>query len=95
MTEGSKGEGLSKFLAIQFLIANGYGGAAPPGYDVTAIWLNSSRPDYVNNNPDDATNPILKAVQRFFCSTFTTICTIASIRSSTRVGTHWPMSTGI
>ena len=64
--EGSKGEGLSKFLAIQFLIANGYGGAAPPGYDVTAIWLNSSRPDYVNNNPDDATNPIIKGCTTLF-----------------------------
>jgi hypothetical protein len=73
--EGSKGEGLSKFLGIQFMIANGYGGAAPPGYGVTASWLNSPRPDYVNNNPDDQQDPIIiiKVARRSFCFIFTII----------------------
>lgn len=52
--EGSKGEGLSRFLAAQFLLANGLGKIAPPGFALTSQWLNSdTRPDFVNNNPDD------------------------------------------
>jgi hypothetical protein len=51
--EGSKGEGLSRFLAAQFLLANGLGKIAPPAFTLASQWLNSSRPDFVNNNPDD------------------------------------------
>jgi len=56
--EGSKGEGLSRFLGIQFQLASGLGGTAPTLSDgntteVTKDWLNSARADYVNNNPDD------------------------------------------
>jgi hypothetical protein len=54
--EGSKGEGLSRFLGIQFQIANGLGRRAPNDYGVTHKWLNGWRDDYVTYNPDD-TNP--------------------------------------
>jgi hypothetical protein len=51
--EGSKGEGLSRFLGVQFLLANGLGGVPPAGFGVVPTWLNGSRPDFVNNDPDD------------------------------------------
>ncbi len=53
--EGSKGEGLSRFLGAQFLDANGL---LDPGiradFAVADGWLNSVRSDFVNNDPDDA-----------------------------------------
>jgi hypothetical protein len=51
--EGSKGEGLSRFLGAQFLLTNGLGKVAPSGFTLASQWLNSPRPDFVNNNPDD------------------------------------------
>ncbi len=39
--EGSKGEGLSRFLGMQFLIANGFGSVPPVGFGITYRWLNS------------------------------------------------------
>ncbi len=51
--EGSKGEGLSRFLGVQFQIANGLVPIAPPGFVLSSVWLNSPRADYVNNDPDD------------------------------------------
>jgi hypothetical protein len=62
--EGSKGEGLSRFLSVQFLLANnllqtinnpGYlqTGVPPPNHQVLQNWLNSPRVNYVDNNPDD------------------------------------------
>ncbi len=52
--EGSKGEGLSRFLGAQFLDANGL---LDPGiradFAVADGWLNSVRGDFVNNAPDD------------------------------------------
>ena len=50
-TEGSEGEGLSRFLAAQFLIINGFDtfGNAPAGFGNSNAWLNSARTDYVNN----------------------------------------------
>jgi len=53
--EGSKGEGLSQFLAVQFQLANGLGRIPPRGYGITFKWLNSARQDFVNVNPDDHT----------------------------------------
>ena len=51
--EGSKGEGLSRFLGHQFQLAR----AASDRYrdfEVVPLWLNSpSRPNYVDNDPDD------------------------------------------
>jgi hypothetical protein len=46
--EGSAGEGLSRFLAGQFLIANGLG-VTEPGFQLANYWMESPREDYVNN----------------------------------------------
>ena len=52
-TEGSEGEGLSRFLAAQFLLTNGLGNS-PSEFANSYKWLSSSRADYVNNiNPTD------------------------------------------
>lgn len=52
--EGSKGEGLSRFLGVQFQRANGLGSVPPMGFAITSLWLNSpARQDFVNVNPDD------------------------------------------
>ena len=52
--EGSKGEGLSRFLSGQFLAINGLLGlGVDADYAVADLWLNSSRQDFVNNAPDD------------------------------------------
>jgi hypothetical protein len=52
-TEGSEGEGLSRFIAAQFLAVNGFGNP-PAGYANSNSWLSSSRADNVNNiNPTD------------------------------------------
>lgn len=51
--EGSQGEGLSRFLARQFFILNGFGNP-PASVANSNSWLNSPRADYVNNiNPTD------------------------------------------
>ena len=47
-TEGSEGEGLSRFLGAQFLAVNRLGNP-PAGYTNSNYWLSSSRNDYVNN----------------------------------------------
>jgi hypothetical protein len=52
--EGSKGEGLSRFLGIQFQLANGLTDVPPPGYAITQTWLNSpGRQNFVDVAPDD------------------------------------------
>jgi Carboxypeptidase regulatory-like domain len=51
--EGSKGEGLSRFLGAQFLAANNEGIVPPQGFQVLPSWLNSPRANFVDNNPDD------------------------------------------
>jgi Polyglycine hydrolase-like, structural repeat len=52
--EGSKGEGLSRFLSGQFLAQNGFLGLGiDKDYSVADLWLNSTRQDFVNNAPDD------------------------------------------
>jgi hypothetical protein len=53
--EGSKGEGLSIFLASQFLAQNGFLGIGTESNFAEANnWLNSARLDYINNAPDDS-----------------------------------------
>lgn len=47
--EGSAGEGLSRFLATQFLQQIGSGLVGEPGFDLANQWLNSARNDYVNH----------------------------------------------
>jgi hypothetical protein len=59
--EGSNGEGLSRFLAEQFLIETGIGISLFPGWGYTATsWLSSTsptQPDWINNvDPDGDTN---------------------------------------
>ena len=46
--EGSAGEGLSRYLAGQFLIANSLG-VTEPGFALANSWMASPRADYVNN----------------------------------------------
>jgi hypothetical protein len=47
-TEGSNGEGLSRFLAARLLAINGLG-LPPPGFENSNIWMASARADFVNN----------------------------------------------
>jgi hypothetical protein len=56
--EGSKGEGLSRFLAAQFLLRAYPGVTAIPGqtgasFNVSNLWLNSTRDNHIDDNPDD------------------------------------------
>ncbi len=53
--EGSMGEGLSRFLAAEFLrVANApVTGGIESAYAVTPIWLNGTRPDFIDTDPDD------------------------------------------
>jgi hypothetical protein len=46
--EGSAGEGLSRFLASQFLVSIGLS-PAMPGFDLANSWMNSTRGDFVNH----------------------------------------------
>ena len=57
--EGSKGEGLSRFLGQQFLLQTYPGIASIPSltsgkWNVTELWLNSARINYIESNPDDS-----------------------------------------
>ena len=57
--EGSKGEGLSRFLGQQFLLLAFPGIAALPSlmsgsWNVAGLWLNSARQNYIESNPDDS-----------------------------------------
>jgi hypothetical protein len=52
--EGSKGEGLSRFLGGQLLAQNNaLGIGIDASYALADLWLNSTRQDFVNNAPDD------------------------------------------
>ena len=52
-TEGSNGEGLSRFLAARHLANNGLG-FPPANFDNSNLWMNSPRNDFINNiNPTD------------------------------------------
>jgi len=54
MDEGSRGEALSRFMGVEFLIANHLGSAAPGGFRLTAGWLNdATRADFVTTSTDD------------------------------------------
>jgi hypothetical protein len=46
--EGSAGEGLSRFLASQFLVHLGLS-PSMPGFDLANSWMNSTREDFVNH----------------------------------------------
>jgi len=64
--EGSKGEGLSRFLSLQFLLAHSLADSTPSGFGVTANWLNSARPNYVDNNPDDIAPDVITGCTTLF-----------------------------
>ena len=51
--EGSKGEGLSRFLGVQFQIANNLGAIPPAGFGLVSGWLNGARGNFVDTAPDD------------------------------------------
>jgi hypothetical protein len=51
--EGSKGEGLSRFLGFQMALTQGLPTTVANGFFVANNWLNSGRADFVNNDPDD------------------------------------------
>jgi len=46
--EGAAGEGLSRFLATEFLVQSGLG-STMSGFETAGLWLNSDRLDFVNN----------------------------------------------
>ena len=52
-TEGSNGEGLSRFLGAQCLAVNGLGNP-PTDFRNSNLWLQTTRQDYVNTNPPGA-----------------------------------------
>jgi hypothetical protein len=70
-TEGSEGEGLSRFLSRQLLDTNGLG-APPSGFDNSNSWLSSTRADWVNNvkgtddGPDEVTGCTLLFIWYLF-----------------------------
>jgi hypothetical protein len=66
--EGSRGEGLSRFMSVQCLIAAGFPDAVPPPrFPITWTWLNSgSRPDYITINPDDPTFSVINGCTTLF-----------------------------
>ena len=51
-TEGSEGEGLSRFLAARLLAINGLG-YPPAGFDNSNLWMNSPRNDYRQQHQQD------------------------------------------
>lgn len=57
--EGSKGEGLSRFLSTQFLLKAYPSATAIPGlagapFNVSDLWLNSARDNHIDDNIDDS-----------------------------------------
>lgn len=69
--EGSQGEGLSRFLAQQFLLKEYPGVAAIPSqrsasFNVTNLWLNSPRINYIDSNPDDNNPDAVTGCQTLF-----------------------------
>ena len=92
-TEGSQGEGLSRFLAAQFLSANGLG-AVPSGFLNSNSWLNSSRQDFVNNinksddGPDAITGCSLLFIYYLFSQLGFTINQIVAAGAGTLGGVY-------
>jgi hypothetical protein len=92
-TEGSQGEGLSRFLSAQFLVANGLG-AVPAGFLNSNSWLNSSRQDFVNNinytddGPDAVTGCSLLFIYYLFSQLGFTINQIVAAGANTLGGVY-------
>lgn len=64
--EGSKGEGLSRFLALQFQLQHDLAGSTPAGFGVTSLWLNSTRPNYIDTAPDDHAPDVVTSCSTLF-----------------------------
>ena len=92
-TEGSQGEGLSRFLAAQFLASNGFGNP-PAGFANSNDWLRSSRADYVNNikptddGPDEITGCSLLFIYYLFSQLGFTTNAIVTAGASPLAGVY-------
>jgi hypothetical protein len=92
-TEGSEGEGLSRFLAAQFLAVNGLG-LPPAGFANSNSWLNSSRQNNVNNinrtddGPDAITGCSLLFIYYLFTQLGFTINQIVAAGANTLGGVY-------
>jgi hypothetical protein len=92
-TEGSEGEGLSRFLAAQFLTVNGLG-ATPADFTNSNSWLNSPRADFVNNikgtddGPDVVTGCSLLFIYYLFSQLDFSINAIVSAGAPTLAGVY-------
>ena len=92
-TEGSEGEGLSRFLSAQFLLTNGLGNP-PSGFLNSNTWLSSSRADFVNNinltddGPDAITGCATLFIWYLFAQLGFTINQIAAAGASTLGGVY-------
>lgn len=92
-TEGSQGEGLSRFLAAQFLSANGLG-AVPSNFLNSNAWLKSSRQDFVNDinytddGPDKITGCSLLFIYYLFSQLGFTINQIVAAGANTLGGVY-------
>jgi hypothetical protein len=92
-TEGSEGEGLSRFLAAQFLAINGLGNP-PNNFANSNLWLNSVRADFVNNinltddGPDAVTGCSLLFIYYLFSQLGFNINTIVAAGAPTLGGVY-------
>jgi hypothetical protein len=92
-TEGSEGEGLSRFLAAQFLLVNGFGNP-PSGFLNSNTWLSSPRADFVNNinltddGPDAITGCATLFIWYLFAQLGFTINQIVAAGASTLGGVY-------
>lgn len=92
-TEGSEGEGLSRFLAARFLVTNGLG-LPPAGFNNSNAWLSSTRADFVNNinlsddGPDASTGCSLLFIYYLFTQLGFNINTIISGAANTLGGVY-------
>lgn len=92
-TEGSEGEGLSRFLAAQFFVLNGFGNP-PAGFTNSNTWLSSPRADFVNNinttddGPDAITGCSLLFIWYLFAQLGFSVNTIVAAGASTLGGVY-------
>jgi hypothetical protein len=92
-TEGSGGEGLSRFLAAQFLALNGFGNP-PVAFTNSNTWLSSARADFVNNinltddGPDQITGCSLLFIYYLFAQLGFTINQIVAAGANTLGGVY-------
>lgn len=92
-TEGSQGEGLSRFLGAHFLAVGGLGGV-PAGFANSDVWLISSRADFVNDirgtddGPDDVTGCALLFIYYLFAQLGFSVEAIVAAGAATLAGVY-------